>query len=152
MVTSRSVPQQTAPIFSPLAGQYRTALRFSQIEQFNGIPQPANVTGSISPRAKKTKTKAWSGHDDFLLKAPRGDYQQKRAHGEERQPVQPQVSDAGTAQNHSARDIDEIARRNEITDHIEEFGHGLPRKNVTRKKNTWQDRQKRQLHGLRLRI
>jgi len=32
-VTSRSVPQQTAQIFSPLAGQNRAALRFSQIGQ-----------------------------------------------------------------------------------------------------------------------
>ena len=36
MVNSRSVPQQTAQIFSPLAGQNRTALRFSQMGQSTG--------------------------------------------------------------------------------------------------------------------
>src|SRR5229473_2342683 len=39
MVTSRSVPQQTAQIFSPLAGQKRAALRFSQIGQDTESPQ-----------------------------------------------------------------------------------------------------------------
>jgi len=33
MVTSRSVPQSTAQIFSPLAGQYRSARRLLQIGQ-----------------------------------------------------------------------------------------------------------------------
>jgi hypothetical protein len=32
MVTSRPVPQSMAQIFSPSAGQYRSARRFSQIE------------------------------------------------------------------------------------------------------------------------
>src|SRR5205085_10364907 len=36
MVTSRSVPQQTAQIFSPLAGQKRFGLRFSQMGQDTG--------------------------------------------------------------------------------------------------------------------
>jgi|ERR1700687_3302699 len=39
MVTSRSVPQQTAQIFSPLAGQKRAALRFSQMGQDTESPQ-----------------------------------------------------------------------------------------------------------------
>src|SRR5712664_4381464 len=39
MVTSRSVPQQTAQIFSPLAGQKRAALRFSQIGQNTESPK-----------------------------------------------------------------------------------------------------------------
>jgi hypothetical protein len=33
MVTSRSVPQSMAQIFSPFAGQYRSARRFSQMGQ-----------------------------------------------------------------------------------------------------------------------
>jgi hypothetical protein len=39
MLTSRSVPQSTAQIFSPLAGQYLSPRRFSHIEQivFFGI-------------------------------------------------------------------------------------------------------------------
>src|SRR3981189_3053331 len=39
MVTSRSVPQQTAQIFSPLAGQKRAALRFSQMGQDTESPR-----------------------------------------------------------------------------------------------------------------
>src|SRR6266436_2676247 len=38
MVTSRPVPQQTAQILSPLAGQKRSGLRFSQIEQDTNSP------------------------------------------------------------------------------------------------------------------
>jgi hypothetical protein len=48
MVTSRSVPQQTAQIFSPLAGQNRSAFRLLQIGQsMFGTPGaiPANKTG-----------------------------------------------------------------------------------------------------------
>src|SRR6266576_4859376 len=44
IVTSRSVPQQTAQIFSPLAGQKRAALRFSQIGQDTGVPSDAFAT------------------------------------------------------------------------------------------------------------
>src|SRR5215831_1470338 len=40
MVTSRSVPQQTAHIFSALAGQNRSALRFSQIGQNHDTSAP----------------------------------------------------------------------------------------------------------------
>src|ERR1700687_4803300 len=43
MVTSRSVPQQTAQIFSPLAGQKRAALRFSQMGQDTESPQNART-------------------------------------------------------------------------------------------------------------
>jgi hypothetical protein len=38
MLTSRSVPQQTAQIFSAFAGQKRPGLRFWQIGQFKNIP------------------------------------------------------------------------------------------------------------------
>jgi hypothetical protein len=38
MVTSRPVPQQTAQIFSSLAGQKRAGLRFSQIGQDTNSP------------------------------------------------------------------------------------------------------------------
>jgi hypothetical protein len=42
-VTSRSVPQQTAQIFSPFAGQKRTALRFSQIGQDTESPHSSRT-------------------------------------------------------------------------------------------------------------
>jgi hypothetical protein len=38
MVTSRSVPQHTAQIFSPFAGQNRFGFRFPQMGQFNASP------------------------------------------------------------------------------------------------------------------
>jgi hypothetical protein len=38
MVTSRPVPQQTAQIVSPLAGQNRAPLRFSQMGQIKNPP------------------------------------------------------------------------------------------------------------------
>jgi hypothetical protein len=38
MVTSRPVPQQTAQIVSPLAGQNRAPLRFSQMGQITKSP------------------------------------------------------------------------------------------------------------------
>src|SRR5215472_11541385 len=44
MVTSRSVPQQTAHIFSALAGQNRSALRFSQIGQNHDTSAPQRKT------------------------------------------------------------------------------------------------------------
>ena len=43
MVTSRSLPQQTAQIFSALAGQKRSPLRFSQIGQDTESPQRAKT-------------------------------------------------------------------------------------------------------------
>jgi len=39
MLTSRSVPQQTAQIVSAFAGQNRFALRFWQMGQANDAPQ-----------------------------------------------------------------------------------------------------------------
>jgi hypothetical protein len=42
METSRSVPQQTAQIFSPFAGQNLAALRFSQIGQVTAAPTETN--------------------------------------------------------------------------------------------------------------
>ena len=38
MLTSRSLPQQTAQICSPFAGQKRAAFRFPQIGQVTGTP------------------------------------------------------------------------------------------------------------------
>ncbi|PYU69116.1 MAG: hypothetical protein DMG49_14195 [Acidobacteria bacterium] len=55
MVTSRSVPQQTAQIFSPLAGQKRAALRFPQIGQDTGIPFGLFVTKQNTPSPSKSK-------------------------------------------------------------------------------------------------
>src|SRR6266446_2625849 len=43
MVTSRSVPQQIAQIFSPLAGQKRAGLRFSQIGQNTESPHSSRT-------------------------------------------------------------------------------------------------------------
>jgi len=56
--TSRSVPQHTEQIFSPLAGQKRAGLRFSQIGQGTGIPLDALVTEQNTPGPSKSKK--WS--------------------------------------------------------------------------------------------
>ena len=103
MVTSRSVPQQTAQIFSPLAGQYRAALRFSQIGQFKTIPLDFAETtdgdrnaAGYDGLAIKTKlrrlspgARASSGHDDFVVKAACGDDQKKRPDSKKSETVEP---------------------------------------------------------------
>jgi hypothetical protein len=58
MVTSRPVPQQTAQIFSPLAGQNRSGLRFSQIGQGTGIPFDGFVIEQNTPGPSKSKSGA----------------------------------------------------------------------------------------------
>src|SRR5258708_12915762 len=71
MVTSRSVPQQTAQIFSPLAGQKRAALRFSQIGQNTESPKAMRTIQQNTPRRGKRQKaeREGSGHDDFVLEA-----------------------------------------------------------------------------------
>src|SRR5712691_4756286 len=66
MVTSRSVPQQTAQIFSPLAGQKRAALRFSQIGQDTESPKRESGLGRIRSAATKDKIRGTeaAGHFD----------------------------------------------------------------------------------------
>src|SRR6266852_8360380 len=59
MVTSRSVPHQTAQIFSPFAGQNRAALRFSQIGQDTESPMvPCGRSAEYAATAKITKMPA----------------------------------------------------------------------------------------------
>lgn len=56
MVTSRSVPQQTAQIFSALAGQNRSALRFPQIGQDTHAPPGADDrSGEYAEERQNTK-------------------------------------------------------------------------------------------------
>ncbi|PYU53431.1 MAG: hypothetical protein DMG48_01570 [Acidobacteria bacterium] len=55
MVTSRSVPQQTAQIFSPLAGQKRAGLRLSQIGQDTEYPLPSRIIAGYAAPPQKTK-------------------------------------------------------------------------------------------------
>src|SRR3974390_64714 len=58
---------------------------------------------------------------------------------------------SSAAQDNPARDVDEIGCRDEITEHKEKLRHRFSRENITRKENTWQNRQEGQLHGLSLR-
>src|SRR5260370_7016753 len=63
MVTSRPVPQQTAQIFSPLAGQNRSGLRFSQIGQDTNSPRnirtiQQNTRWGDKRQKRGTKTQA----------------------------------------------------------------------------------------------
>jgi hypothetical protein len=61
MVTSRSVPQQTAQIFSPLAGQRRSALRFSQMGQDKQSPQNVRTVQQNTLRGNKRQNQAGGG-------------------------------------------------------------------------------------------
>jgi hypothetical protein len=72
MVTSRAVPQQTAQIFSALAGQKRPGLRFWQSGQDTRDP----LEGQQKQRISR--------HEDFVVEAARGNDQQERAHKEQR--------------------------------------------------------------------
>src|SRR6266436_409718 len=64
MVTSRSVPQQTAQIFSPFAGQNRAALRFSQIGQDTESPMiPCGRSAEYAAGRKITKNDTWTGEE-----------------------------------------------------------------------------------------
>jgi len=51
MVTSRSVPQQTAQIFSALAGQKRPGLRLLQIGQSTNDPLEQTNLQGLKPKA-----------------------------------------------------------------------------------------------------
>jgi hypothetical protein len=63
MLTSRSVQQQTAQIFSALAGQKRPGLRFWQIGQFTNDPLRSGRNLRISR------------HDDLVVEPPGGNHQ-----------------------------------------------------------------------------
>jgi len=72
-------------------------------------------------------------HDHFLLEAAGGHYQQKTADGEERQGIEPELGEAGAAENDAARDVDVIAGGDEIAEDVEKCGHGFAREDVPRK-------------------
>jgi hypothetical protein len=60
METSRSVPQQTAQILSPLAGQNLAGLRFSQIGQDTKSPHaPAAVQQNTPRQGQRQKRQQW---------------------------------------------------------------------------------------------
>src|SRR5258708_40232761 len=82
MVTSRSVPQQTAQIFSPLAGQKRAALRFSQMGQDKESPKSMRTIQQNTLRCGKRQRaeREASGHDDFVLEAAGGGGEENGAH------------------------------------------------------------------------
>src|SRR2546422_10254146 len=61
MVTSRPVPQQTAQIFSPLAGQKRAGLRFSQTGQNTNSPRQIRAIQQNTPRDDKRQKSMRSG-------------------------------------------------------------------------------------------
>src|SRR5438309_9498496 len=62
MVTSRSVPQQTAQIFSPLAGQKRAGLRLSQIGQDTQYPLPSRIIEQDTLRRRKRQKRRTMAH------------------------------------------------------------------------------------------
>src|SRR5467141_384670 len=60
--------------------------------------------------------------------------------------------DCRAAENDAARDVDEIGGGDHVTDGLEDGRHGFSRENIAGEENTWQNRQKRELHGFRLRV
>ena len=56
-------------------------------------------------------------HDHFVLEAPRRNHQQQRSYREQRQRIGPQLHNRRSAQNHPARDVDEIPRRRRSSRH-----------------------------------
>src|SRR2546425_3530554 len=65
MVTSRPVPQQTAQIFSPLAGQKRAGLRFSQIRQDTNSPLQVKAIQQNTRCHKKRQNQARAATAQF---------------------------------------------------------------------------------------
>ena len=116
MVTSRSVPQQTAQIFSALAGQKRSAFLFSQIGQDKASPEQ---TGEKSiAQSGKYKTCRNLGRNDFVVEPSRGDSQEDRSDDAKGEPILPQMSDVSAAENDSAGDVDVIRRWDEIAERV----------------------------------
>src|SRR5580693_1960882 len=92
-----------------------------------------------------------SGHDDFVAEAPRGDDQQQRADDAKSESVAPEMLYARAPENDAACDVDEVSRRNQVAERVENCRYGFPRKDIARKKHARQNRQERELHGFRLR-
>src|SRR5690348_13242271 len=71
---------------------------------------PDSYRFTTCPRSACQLHRNHSGHDDFLLEAAGGDGQEKGAHGEENQSVDPEMREAGAAQDDAPGDVDVIAR------------------------------------------
>lgn len=112
MVTSRSVPQQTAQIFSPLAGQKRAALRFSQMGQDTESPHSSRTIEQNTLRHSKRQKALSDGsrHDDFVLETAGGDEKKNGAHDVKRQAIEPEMRESRAAQNDAAGDVDATRR------------------------------------------
>ena len=91
-----------------------------------------------------------SRHDDLVVEAACGNDQEKGADSKKSEAVKPKMSNASAAEDHAASDVDEVARRDEVADDVEDFGHGFARENVAGEEDAGQDGQKGQLHGFRL--
>src|SRR5579871_308006 len=117
METSRSVPQQTAQIFSPFAGQKRPSFLFSQIGQGKSYPRSGRWE-EYRAIGEKQNCDPESGHDDFVMETPRRNGQQKGADDAQRESVLPKVSDVGAPEDDAARDVDVVGRGDQIADGI----------------------------------
>src|SRR3989441_9300711 len=60
--------------------------------------------------------------------------------------------DGSAAENDASSDVDEISSGNDVADGFEEGRHGLAWEYITGEENTWQNRQKCELHGFHLRV
>src|SRR6516164_6513762 len=57
---------------------------------------------------------------------------------------------AGAAEDDTARDVNKIGCRDEVTKDEEKSGHGFSREDVTREKDAGKDGEESELHGFRL--
>jgi hypothetical protein len=83
MVTSRSLPQHTAQIFSSFAGQKRSALRLSQMGQDTKSPQREGRPAEYAEERQNTKSRdQWtlSSNAEIIIALNRND-QQSTARG-----------------------------------------------------------------------
>src|SRR6266850_585238 len=92
------------------------------------------------------------GHDHFLLESASCDDQEKGAHGEKGEGIDPQMREASAAQYDAACDVDVITGGNKVAEDEEEFRHGFARENVAGKENAGEESEEGKLNGFRLRI
>src|SRR2546423_1972139 len=92
------------------------------------------------------------GHDDFVLEAAGSDEEQDGPYGKQRQGVDPKVRQPRSTQNNAARDVDVIARRNEIADDVEDRWHGFAREDIAGEKYARQKSEESELDRFRLRV
>src|SRR4029077_12562892 len=115
------------------------------------LPEQSSRIRCATAKDKKQLSDG-SRHDEVVLEAAGGDEKKDGAHGVKRQAVEPEMRKPRAAQDDAAGDVDVIACGNEITDDVEDEGHGLARENIAGEKDAGEKSEESELDGLRLRI